>query len=762
MREIDKIAEGLFEKIRDRFEDVSLGDDEANATQDPEKARFFNFDYVVDEHNYGNVTISIVDEISLKVYFSKNISHDLSDEQRRDWYNFLKELREFAKRNLLSFEPRDITRSTLKVRDIKQVSKADSTYDKDEVISESRLSGTSRSSYEHAGPVRIIIRHSDYVNNEVKGDRARKIKAIFLETSTGERFRLPHNSLRYARAMARHMQEGGDLHDDFGKHITEMADECSKLKNFKIAMLRRVFEDEETQHMVEAAFEYHGLLKDTLNRMSGPKGYRKCAEQFVHTSTSYIPEVDVDSLRERFVKRSYNERMDDALPLVYKAYSMKKTNKFAEAFEGWASNLSEGTWAYPETEDQIVDLEKLLAEPLPVGVDAENATGALYNIIGNDELYDQLLELSNVDPDADARETIMAWIQANLPDVYDQLDHSDMDDAVAESHTGDTPIENMSRSELLDYLNLDSLKAQSYSNSELRDMAEEKAADLAESSYGSYGNVYEDDDGMTAEDLYWTIHDRIMSGLKQGQHTELLRKLGPDGLMDAMKDQAEFHAGAEEWGSSDTSGVVRSIYRQAGVEFPEMREDYGYRAPSDSSSPLTHAQQAYCDACDRPADQCVCDDQNLDEGKMKEMDIDLSELTDEEFTAKYGKTKEEMIQALSEGWDPGKLSRTAKNALAGAALAGATTLGYMGGQDIERDPYIKQLQTQYQQASKASEQAAMAGNSAKAQQLLKQAQQLKLKIHDAEAAAELGVGGERGTSYNKYEDISEMKRLAGL
>ena len=40
MREINKIAEGLFEKIRDRFEDVSLGDEKAKATQDPEKARF--------------------------------------------------------------------------------------------------------------------------------------------------------------------------------------------------------------------------------------------------------------------------------------------------------------------------------------------------------------------------------------------------------------------------------------------------------------------------------------------------------------------------------------------------------------------------------------------------------------------------------------------------------------------------------------------------------------------------------------------------
>jgi hypothetical protein len=30
------------------------------------------------------------------------------------------------------------------------------------------------------------------------------------------------------------------------------------LKNFKMAMMRPVFEDEDTQHMVEAAFEYYG------------------------------------------------------------------------------------------------------------------------------------------------------------------------------------------------------------------------------------------------------------------------------------------------------------------------------------------------------------------------------------------------------------------------------------------------------------------------------------------------------------------------
>ena len=126
MRELDKIAGNLFDKIRTRFENLNIGDETAKKTQDPEKARFFNFDYIdADGKNYGNITLSIIDETSLKVYFSKNISHDLEGEERQKWYGFLKELREFAKRNLLSFEPRDITRGTLKHRDIQQVSKAD-------------------------------------------------------------------------------------------------------------------------------------------------------------------------------------------------------------------------------------------------------------------------------------------------------------------------------------------------------------------------------------------------------------------------------------------------------------------------------------------------------------------------------------------------------------------------------------------------------------------------------------------------------------
>ena len=104
MIQIEKIAENLFDKIRSRFDGVSIGDENAKATLDPEKARFFNFDFSVDDENYGNVTLSLVDEQNLKVYFDKEMDAAMSEEHEQNWFAFLKNLRLFAKRNLLSFD----------------------------------------------------------------------------------------------------------------------------------------------------------------------------------------------------------------------------------------------------------------------------------------------------------------------------------------------------------------------------------------------------------------------------------------------------------------------------------------------------------------------------------------------------------------------------------------------------------------------------------------------------------------------------------
>ena len=284
--------------------------------------------------------------------------------------------------------------------------------------------------------------------------------------------------------------------------------------------------------------------------MSGRKGYAQCKEQFEATSTSYIPEgeVDLDALRERFVKRTFNDRLEDALPLVQKAYEMKKQNKFAQQFESWANNIAEG---WDEDEEgvkqwgiepiNIDDLADLFAEPLALGVDGANATTAIGDIIQNDQLADKLVHAAQQNPEADAREIIISWLHDNVPAVYQELVNEIGD--VNTMEEGDT------------YGSADG------------------GMDGQVNDQFDHYNEDEDESGMTADQLYDTIHRRIMHGLHDGQFSDLLRKLGPDGMMDAIQQQAEFHEGAHEWGSSDTSGAIRSIYRHAGLEFPEIAED---------------------------------------------------------------------------------------------------------------------------------------------------------------------------------------------
>lgn len=540
-QEINKVADALFEKIRSRFEDISLGNDKAEATAKPEDARFFNFNYTSrDGEDFGNVTISLIDNDSLKIYFSKNISEKLDPEQRKEWYDFLQEMRKFARRNLLTFDTRDISRSNLNIKDLKQVSQADSTFTSGDVkVTESRLYGTPKHSFENIGSARIRIVHTESVNPEVRGSRARHINAIYIENVQGERFKMESNKLIGARAMARHISEGGAPYDDIGRHINEMLKEMSDLGVFVRGMRRRTFEDAVATEMMEAAVGHYGDVHRQLHALKGVNAYRKFVENF-EPQAQQLDEVDLNDIKEHFVKKIFDDRMTVALPHVYKAYQLQEQSRQAQALtirniiegtsqltlatnEGmdeymkmlrfqdtgtlvqtvledianravtmpevsafasyWAKNysninegsteklkegqalavqlathylrdlrnlkennnlrvaadttpapdanidlLSEGTWATPDTDEKVQQLAAIMANALPVGVDATNATAALYDIIGDDTLFDNLGELAEIEgPESDARATIKQFIKTEYPGLMEKLGLSDVE-----------------------------------------------------------------------------------------------------------------------------------------------------------------------------------------------------------------------------------------------------------------------------------------------------------------------------------------------
>lgn len=421
MRELDKISADLFDKIRSRFENVSIGDDKAKSTNDPENARFFNFDYVDSSgKNYGNVTISLIDDNSLKIYFNKDLSADLEANEQQQWFEFLRSLRQFAKRNLLTFDTRDINRSNLQIRDLQQVSKSDGAYSAQELnLKENRLYGSTRSSYQTMGPVKLIVRHSDNIDETVHGARARNIEAIFVETHIGERFLLPFKKLTPARAMARHISEGGSVQDEIGQHIVSMVSEMSDLSLFVRKMRNRTFEDTETTGMVEASIERYTQLHNQLTHMRGPKGYRGFAESFIPDNTIMEDDFDIEALKERFVQRIFDDRLSEALPHVYRAYMNKKQamqeNNYIAEIEDWANQIVEGTWATPNSDEDKAELSRIMEKPVEAGADGNNAAGVFYDLIGSDSLFDEFHEASKSEkgPETDVRPLVIEWLRSH-------------------------------------------------------------------------------------------------------------------------------------------------------------------------------------------------------------------------------------------------------------------------------------------------------------------------------------------------------------
>ena len=126
-KEIENIASEIFDKIRSRVSNVSMRD-KSGDTQDPAKARFFNFEYTDKAGtNFGPISIIIVDEKSLKFFYAKNITNSMDREQRKEWYGFVRGFRLFTKRHptLKTFDARDITKPGLDRKDIKQQAKVD-------------------------------------------------------------------------------------------------------------------------------------------------------------------------------------------------------------------------------------------------------------------------------------------------------------------------------------------------------------------------------------------------------------------------------------------------------------------------------------------------------------------------------------------------------------------------------------------------------------------------------------------------------------
>lgn len=321
-KNINFIGEELFNKVRGKFPSVTLGDEEGNVTNEPKEARFFDFDFTENGNSLGKVSIAL-DEKSLNIMYAQNFVEDQDSTTKKNWYTFLRELRNFSKKRLLTFDVRDITKSNLNRRDYQFLAKNAG----EGAMTESRLYGTSKTSYQDIGAARLSIKHSQPVNNNLASGRTQHIENIYVENAEGERFKYPIKHLNGARAMARHVSEGGTMHDDFGKHIVSLSEELGKLKKFKNYVNRSSVMAEGLSEYADIVSERIATVKKTIESIQKETRYKEMVENFSNEDLQEVPQDVAENWIDQLTIKQFNEELQEVFPYIYKLISEKQAAK---------------------------------------------------------------------------------------------------------------------------------------------------------------------------------------------------------------------------------------------------------------------------------------------------------------------------------------------------------------------------------------------------------------------------------------------------
>ena len=318
MNAIELIAQDLFDKVRSRFSNLQMGDESGAVTIDPTEARFFDFDFVVEGNNLGRVSVSINELGNLKLFYSQGIVEDHDPVTQDFWFDFLREMRQFAKRRLLRFDTRDITKGNLEKNDFQYLATNGS---KEDNMTESQMYGSSKSSYRPLEKTLLIIRHNTKVGED-RGARSRpnNIKSVFIQNEAGERFKYPFVHLAGAKAMQRHVANGGMPYDEAGSSIIKMSETIRALSTFKRQVGNAEQLTQEAMGIVDRASDKLSTLRTTIENLAKQTHYEAWRENLENIDLSEQSALDpatLEDYKSKFTISSYKEDLTQYFPLLY-------------------------------------------------------------------------------------------------------------------------------------------------------------------------------------------------------------------------------------------------------------------------------------------------------------------------------------------------------------------------------------------------------------------------------------------------------------
>jgi hypothetical protein len=333
-----KTSQDLFNKIRSQFSNIRLGDENGAATADPQGAVFFEFEFQEDADTFGSVSISLADGENMKVYYNRDLVSKIDEDSRDEWYAFLKELKDFSVEHQLRFDVRDITKNNLTKQDYENLADTNKTVNTDEMSEElaritklagisEGLSGTAKSSFENLDKTKLIIRHKGKVDETVPGARSRQIQSLYIENEDGERFKYPLTHLAGARAMTRHVANGGKPYDEFGQHIIQTSEDIAKLNSFSRYVANKDQLNDNAGDIIEQSKLKLENLRGYMRNLAKQSHYETASKDFKTAEEQILDDETVNKLREKFTMKNLDNRVEDALPIINKIMSELEATK---------------------------------------------------------------------------------------------------------------------------------------------------------------------------------------------------------------------------------------------------------------------------------------------------------------------------------------------------------------------------------------------------------------------------------------------------
>jgi hypothetical protein len=326
MISLEDTRQKLFDLLVAKSFELTTRDAKGKETTDPTQADLFSFNYKSGDNSYGTVVVTVGSSGELEVFYGDVLGRGMDTQDKKDWYDFLYQLRHFAKRNMLEFSLKHMNKLKYAMQTMAQVT-------------ESKYYGFKKTSYtKPTKEAKLKIVHSKPIDEEQGDQRYRNVAALYVETADGERFKLPFTKLYGGRAMARHVSEGGNPYDSFGQHICELVNDIETLGAFTRYAKGKEWQDSETAGLAERGLRHFGDIKRKVKSMIGKRGYHKAFEEY---NTSEKPHADVvEAVRELFTERLLDQRVESAIPVLAKLELEGKSMKEIKEFEQWAEDMS--------------------------------------------------------------------------------------------------------------------------------------------------------------------------------------------------------------------------------------------------------------------------------------------------------------------------------------------------------------------------------------------------------------------------------------